>query len=125
MMSDVSHHDPTQLIQVVGRMDAKNAQKLMGECRAVLNAGHRHLILELSQVQYINSAGLRLLVQLYNLARARGGTLEVANPSERVLRVMQLVGLDSILTILDEPGLYPGMPNDAFPQIDRRVCYCV
>lgn len=49
---------------------------------------------EMSEVTFIDSHGLSFLIRLRNTAEARGGEVEVAEPSERVLYLLRLVNLD-------------------------------
>jgi anti-anti-sigma factor len=67
-----------------------------------LRPGQR-LLLDLRDVQFIDSTGIRLLLQARAQAeRARAAFTVVAGPPA-VMRVLRLVGLDDQLDIVDEP----------------------
>jgi len=55
------------------------------------------LIVDLSGVTFIDSSGLGGLVQLSNLAAARGVTVYLRNPNPRAVSLLRLSGLDSVL----------------------------
>lgn len=57
------------------------------------------IVLDLSGVTFIDSSGLRALVAAHKRAQAGGGELVVAGPSEPVLRLLGLTGLDQVLAI--------------------------
>ena len=57
------------------------------------------LILDLSQVDAIDAAGLGLLVELHCRARSRNGTLKIARTSPCVRRIIALVNLQSVLDV--------------------------
>ena len=59
-------------------------------------------MLDLREVSFIDSAGLRLVSQLRALA-ADGGALAVVRGPREVQRVFDLVGLDGRVTMLDQP----------------------
>lgn len=110
----------TLIIEVVGRLDSDHAETLAERARAALSTGRVHLILDLSAVTFINSAGLRALVQTIKSAQASGGSLTLVNPSESVRRALELVGLDSVLPIVYEARWNPLHPQLA--PVARQMC---
>jgi len=108
---------PTQVIEVVGRLDSANAQRLLRVAESALARGVQHLALDLSGVQFINSAGLRALVELAGRAARRRRGLSVLNPSERVEAVLALVGLEDALPLARDPAALAGLeqaPRELF-----------
>jgi len=57
------------------------------------------LILDLSQVNYADSAGLGLIMILYGKMKTVGGQLRIVAPNESVLELFKRTCIDSILTI--------------------------
>jgi anti-sigma B factor antagonist len=101
----------TLIIEVVGRLDSDHAEMLTEQAHTALSTERVHLILDLSAVSFINSAGLRALVQTIKGAQASGGSLTLINPSESVRRALELVGLDSVLPIVYEARWNPLHPQ--------------
>lgn len=114
---DLTH---TQIIEIVGRLDSDHAETLSEQADAALRAGRTHLIFDLSAVSFINSAGLRALVQTIKSAQAAGGSLTLVNPSESVRRALELVGLDGILPIVYDARWNPLHPQLAL--VARQMC---
>lgn len=54
---------------------------------------------DLTEVSYIASAGLRVLVAIGKLSVARGGTMRVLHPCTDVMDVLEMTGLSEIFTI--------------------------
>lgn len=54
---------------------------------------------DLAEVEYISSAGLRVLVGAEKLARSRTGQLRLLHPQESVMEVFEMTGLSTVLTI--------------------------
>ncbi|HSB85977.1 MAG TPA: STAS domain-containing protein [Ilumatobacteraceae bacterium] len=84
--------------------------RLSGELDAAEVAGVRACLvgvdgdveLECSGLSFIDAAGLGLFVELDAECRARHAKLLIINPSRCVVRLLELTGLDSVLTL--EPG---------------------
>lgn len=114
-----------QLVEVIGRVDNDSAATLDQSVEKALASGRNQIILDLSGVQYMNSAGLRELVQLWKRVQNTGGTLIVANPSERVKRVLDLVGLETVFRIYSDPAWNSSLRSAAnLPTSQRQTCYC-
>ncbi len=87
----------TQTIRFFGDLDSGNA--ILGrECiRRALQLGVGLLTLEMSQVDFIDAAWLGVLMGAWRFANDHGRGLTVSNPSRRVTRVLDLIGLNRLL----------------------------
>lgn len=94
-------HSP-QIFEIIGRINDDNAVRLAESVERAIAQGRHHLMLDFSAVDYINSAGLRTLVMLYQRLEQVGGQLVITSPSDRVMTLFKLVGLDTVLEIEDE-----------------------
>lgn len=88
-----------RIIEVIGRLDGDTAPDLGSMMDQALDTGFVRLVLDLGSVDYISSAGLREIVRVFKRAQSQGGDLRIANPSDPVMSVMQLAGLDTALNI--------------------------
>jgi len=82
------------VVRVVGRVDAAHAPSLNETMDGYVKAGRSHLVLELDGVNYISSAGLRVLVSTQKALKERGGYLALAQPSEKVMEALKLAGFE-------------------------------
>jgi anti-anti-sigma factor len=98
MLQDVT------LMNVSGRVDGTNANRLGSALTDEIDSGHTRLVLDLSNVDYMSSAGLREIVMAYKRLQNNDGDLRIAQPSERVLEVIEVAGLDSVLQIFASSG---------------------
>ena len=55
--------------------------------------------LDLANVDYVSSAGLRVIVAASKLAATRGGVLRLLHPKESVMEVFEMTGLSQVLVI--------------------------
>jgi anti-sigma B factor antagonist len=86
------------LFDIAGRVDSVTANELGERLNDSISKGNNKIVLDLSKVEYMSSAGLREMVAA--LKRVQGtGDLRIASPSERVKEVMELAGLDEIFKI--------------------------
>ncbi len=102
-LSDVqfSRHGRAVVAHLTGEIDLSNADDIGGAI--VLEMPHESaaLVLDLSAVDYVDSAGIRLIYQLRQKLRARGQTLRIVIPSDSPTNdALRLAGIaDSIHTL--------------------------
>lgn len=106
----VSEITQVTLIEVTGRVDGLSAEELRQALAEEIQRGAKRVVLDLSRVSYMSSAGLRELVAAYRRLQEQGGDLRLAQPSSRVQDVLEMSGLDTIfqifLTQSDAVGSY-------------------
>jgi len=111
---------PVTVLRVIGDLDYNNAEQFNATVLKVVENGARDILLDLSQVQFMSSIGIRSLAMLYDLlhpgteeekkeihARQRTGEykaphLKLLNPQSRVLKTLQFVCLDDYLEIFSD-----------------------
>ena len=67
----------------------------------LLNEGHRHFVVNLSDVDYIDSSGLGQLVSIWTSIKNRSGHMTLLNPTKRVGKLLQITKLNTIFEILE------------------------
>jgi anti-sigma B factor antagonist len=82
-----------------GRLDFTSAAEARGQFTQAIGAGHRKLIIDLSKVDFVDSAGLGSLIGGMRAARQAGGDLRIADPSEQARMLLSLTSLDQVLKI--------------------------
>ena len=83
---------------ISGRIDSKNAKDVQN---ALLQVGDRfnNVTLNLIDLKYISSAGLRAIKTLYIKLRGKGGELNITNPAPFVLEVFEMTGFSEMLNL--------------------------
>ena len=84
-------------LKLQGRLDANWADLVAKAIEAAIRAGHHDLDLDFSEVSYVSSAGIRVLLKYSKQLKAARGTLRVVRPTAAVLSVIRLSGLSGIL----------------------------
>ena len=84
-------------VEVIGRLDTLTSRELETKLEPELE-GIKELILDLKELQYISSAGLRVLLGAAKAMEGRG-EMTVRNPTEDVMDVFILTGFDDVFNI--------------------------
>ena len=85
------------VIELEGRLDTTTAPQLEEELKNSL-AGVTDLIIDLSKLEYISSAGLRVLLSAFKTMRNKG-KMKVTNANELVKEVFEVTGFSDFLPI--------------------------
>lgn len=85
------------LVKVVGEVDVSNAPQLRQELEAALGEATPQVAVDFSEVPYIDSTGIGVLVGAAHRAQEAGGSLTLSNPQKNVARVLSLLGVDKEL----------------------------
>ncbi len=85
-------------IALEGRLDTTTAPELEAELKASLPAAEK-LTMDLAKLEYISSAGLRVLLSAHKTMSAKGG-MTVTNINETVSEVFEVTGFSDILNII-------------------------
>ena len=88
-----------RIIEIIGRLDGNSSPEFARVLDQILDHGLRKIVLDMGSVDYISSPGLREIVRVFKRVKADGGDLRIANPSDPVMAVMRLAGLDDTLQI--------------------------
>jgi serine/threonine-protein kinase RsbW len=85
-----------------GFIDASNFSRFERALQQVTQSGCRYLILDFTEVHYINSTGISSLIRYFEELRARGGMLCLANVARPVGLSMHLLGVTSLFPFLTD-----------------------
>ncbi|HEY9501568.1 MAG TPA: STAS domain-containing protein, partial [Pyrinomonadaceae bacterium] len=84
-------------LSVTGRLDGYWSDHLASALDEEIRLGRHHLLLDLSEVVFLSSAGIGVLVKSYNDLDSIRGSLAIWKASERVRKVIEICGLDQML----------------------------
>jgi anti-anti-sigma factor len=103
-MSLEAVYEPIDLTTAVFRLTGRMAfgtrlHEIETQISEFADHGIYKLILDLSGVEFLDSAGLGVLLLLYGNIKARGGHLRLVAPKPKVLAVLKMTHTDSILSV--------------------------
>ncbi|MBV9547118.1 MAG: STAS domain-containing protein [Chloroflexi bacterium] len=94
----IAPHAPgVAVVHPHGRLDLLAAQDVKTRLTETVAAGHQRLVVDLTDVPFIDSSGLGALIGGLKAARQAGGDLRIARPGEQPRTVLQLTTLDRVL----------------------------
>lgn len=115
IVSQAQGRVPVTILQVKGNLDAATYEKFEASAKQAIQAGARDMLIDLAGVEYMSSAGLRALTNLFNslhseaeqqvirkgmaAGTAKSPHLKLASVSPRVVQVLKMAGFDMYLEI--------------------------
>ena len=89
------------IIKLTGRMDASNAEQFDRYCAEVLEQGVNRFVLDLGELEYVSSAGLRSLLTISRLISSTGGKMALAGAKGIVNDVLVMSGFSTFLLMCE------------------------
>jgi anti-sigma B factor antagonist len=91
----------TAVLKLAGRLDATTVSQLERALTEAQLLGDRVIVIDLSQLNYVSSSGLRVLLTGRSNARKRGGEVFLCSLRPPVREVFEMVGFTAVFTIFD------------------------
>ncbi|MFI0240242.1 STAS domain-containing protein [Streptomyces sp. NPDC016845] len=88
-----------RVITVSGEIDHETGAPLREAAVEALAGRVPHLVVDLTSVTFMDSAGLNILLRAHRRAVDAGGWLRLAGVGANVLRILQIVGIDSVIDL--------------------------
>ena len=96
--------DDVPVVRVAGEVDVHSAPQLRDRLTAELESVPDAVVVDLTQVAFLDSTGLGALVAVRTAAGERGIALPVVCTSERILKLFTITGLDGVFDIHTDVG---------------------
>jgi anti-sigma B factor antagonist len=88
------------ILAMGGELDYEASPQLRARLVGAIKAGGRRLVLDLSDVTFIDSTAIGVLAgTVARLDEAGGGSLAVVSRHEKVLQIFEITGLDSVISL--------------------------
>jgi anti-sigma B factor antagonist len=105
MAINIEQLDRVTIVGPTGFVDAVTANLLADVLSGQLQAGHALLVVDLDQLEYMSSSGLRVLLAALKDARQQGGDLRLARARAEVRQILEMSGFNKVLQV------YPTLPD--------------
>lgn len=89
------------VVEISGDLDLATAPALRQEVLAQLSGGHRKIVVDLTETEFIDSVGLGLLVAVLKRVRVLDGHLAIVCPDTRLRRLFAVTDLDRVFELYD------------------------
>lgn len=89
--------DDILVLRIKGRLDALSSPHAEKKVFDAINNGRQKLLIDMSAVTYLSSAGMRMLLSTSKKLRSLGGKMAVCSMTTNVLDVLKMSGFDHVL----------------------------
>ena len=90
------------VLELAGHLDTNTSPDAESAINALIDAGARKLLINFAALEYISSAGLRVLLATARNLRQYGGDLKICSLNDTVQEVFDISGFSSILTVSND-----------------------
>ena len=87
------------IVKPSGRLDSHESESFEEALKKLIEAGDNHILLDLSEINYVSSRGLRVLINGAKWAQSTGGRLAVCSPQGEVQKVLDMTGLGNLFGV--------------------------
>jgi len=95
-----------KLIKLRGRLNLGDAvDRLRETLDDLMGSGDTRILLDLSEVPWIDSSGIGLLVKILTTAKQRGGSMKLLNPSTFTVKTLKMIALLDVFEIYEDQQL--------------------
>jgi anti-sigma B factor antagonist len=98
----IADHKRVSVITVSGRIDGSTAGEFEAALTGVTEGGKYNIVIDMSDVDFVSSAGLRVLVNTRKAVNSAGGKIMLAEPSQQVVETLDIAGLDVLFEQFDD-----------------------
>ena len=95
----VSSRDGTSILALKGRVDAATSGQIHERIMDEIEKGCRRMIIDFSEVTYISSAGLRILIYASKALTKNSGTLVITALNDNIQKIFEMTGLSKLFHI--------------------------
>ena len=100
---DVRSQGVVKVIKLRGRLSlGETVDRLRATIEDLLGAGNRKLVLDLEELNTVDSSGIGLLTRSLTNAKQQGGSLKLVNPSKFVVQTLKLVGIFKLFEVFQD-----------------------
>ena len=90
------------IVYITGNLDtAATTAQLDNEIAALVAAGHLHIVFNLEKTSYLDSAGISVFIHCLCSIQEKKGSIAMVAPDNQVKRVLEMVGLNRLITTYD------------------------
>lgn len=89
------------IVRVSGDVDMTGSPRLRDEIRTAQDARPERIVIDLSEVQYMDSSGLATLVEAMKNAKSKGSLLVLCSMHDKVRGIFEIARLDQYFTIVN------------------------
>lgn len=87
------------LLRIIGRLDALSSESAQQKVLAIIKQGENNVLLDFTEVNYLSSAGMRMLLAIFKHLHEVSGRLAVCSVDDGVMEVLKMSGFDEVFEV--------------------------
>ncbi len=97
MKFKTSHRGSATVVELSGNLlGGPDAALLKNKLHELIESGKKSVVVDLNEIEFLNSSGLAMLISSLTTMREAGGDLKIANASEKITTVIKVTKLGSM-----------------------------
>jgi anti-sigma B factor antagonist len=97
----VTDQSDCRIVSVVGRIDTQTSPDFQTRMNELVSGGSSKIVLDCSDLEYVSSAGLRVILMAAKAAKAAGGDLKCCSMQDMVKKVFDISGFSVMIPICE------------------------
>ncbi len=97
MEAQVEEKGDVVIVRVEGRLDAASSPQLEKKINSIVDSGHFKLVLNFAGVEYLSSAGMRLMLSVSKKLKHLEGKVVACSLNDEVMEVIKMAGFHQVL----------------------------
>ncbi len=93
------HLEGIIILKIGGRLDALSSQPVEKEVLSAIEGSERRVLLNFSEVTYLSSAGMRMLLATFKRVKTASGRLGLCSVDSGVLDILKMSGFDEFIDV--------------------------
>lgn len=96
-------NDNVRRITLSGRLDTVGSEEIAGELASLVESAKRGVVVDLSQVTFLSSMGIRALIAAAKSRQSKGGRMVLlVDGSDVVVRTLEATGVGDLIPVFDD-----------------------
>ncbi len=100
-ISDLDRVPHGKLVKFVGDLDATNVEATLDQVTRLIRDGYVNLVSDFSNLRYVNSTGLGILLHFTKTAKEKNGCFKIASVNDNVYEIIEIIGANTLLDIYE------------------------
>ena len=97
--------DNTLIVKILGELDHHGAEQIREKIDAkIVGSKSKNLILDLSELKFMDSSGIGIIIGRYKIITSLGGKLFLVSASKSIDRIIKMCGIEKIITVKTSVG---------------------
>ena len=92
---------PAIIVQLSGPLDTISVDQFVQQVNSFIQGGYKHIVLSCGDLNYINSTGIKEVMNIYQTVTEDGGYLCLVSVNQSIYEILNLVGVNQVLPIFE------------------------